>query len=490
MDQLDPQVVNLAKAIRSTESGDNFNARSKDGSFGAYQFLKPTWDATARKFGVNADWEKATPEQQNEVAYKQIKEWKDQGHDVGQIASMWNAGAGKPDAYREGLSGTNKDGVNYDVGQYAKKVATKYQELKGSAQQPNQTGIPGYGAPSDPSNPAPSQPIKNAAGIPGYAAPGAPVQSNDQQPAAEQPKQDNLASDLSQRASDAGTAISSIVGGRKATGQSRLSGLLQTVGAAAGAVGDVTTRGLELVPGVKAIEGFIGKGAEKLASTPVGQKVASSIRSFSEAHPELSKDIGAGINIATAIPILDGIGAVKNVALDGASRALKSTAEKAVAESMTKAAGKGVTSDVIDTLVKERAIPEVVKGRYSTKSAFQKLDGLIQNEADASTKLKLVNAQDALQYVEGKPVELGTVGKAVRYGAAAAGELVGDHVGVPLVGGLLGSRLGGTAEDAIGNASKGILDRSGKNLAKSANAALRGTRKAAVSGLIQKAKGR
>jgi hypothetical protein len=132
MDSLDKDVVNLTKAIRQVESGGKFDARSKDGSYGAYQFIKPTWDATAKKYGVNAEWEKATPQQQNEVAYKQIKEWKDKGYNVGQIASMWNAGAGRPNAYKEGLSGTNKDGVAYNVSKYAEKVATNYQKIKGA----------------------------------------------------------------------------------------------------------------------------------------------------------------------------------------------------------------------------------------------------------------------------------------------------------------------------------------------------------------------
>lgn len=128
--QLDPQVVALAKAIRQQESGGNFQARSKDGSFGAYQFIKPTWESTAKKYGVQADWESATPQQQNEVAYKQIKEWKDKGYNVGQIASMWNAGSGKPDAYKTGLQGTNKDGVQYNVAKYAESVAKLYQQFK------------------------------------------------------------------------------------------------------------------------------------------------------------------------------------------------------------------------------------------------------------------------------------------------------------------------------------------------------------------------
>ncbi len=139
MEQLDPQVVALAKAIRQAESGGNFTARSKDGSFGAYQFIKPTWDSTAKKYGVATAWEKATPQEQNKVAYMQLKEWKDKGYNVGQIASMWNAGAGRPDAYLTGLKGTNKDGVNYNVTKYATKVRDFYQQYKNGTQTPTVT---------------------------------------------------------------------------------------------------------------------------------------------------------------------------------------------------------------------------------------------------------------------------------------------------------------------------------------------------------------
>jgi hypothetical protein len=150
--QLDPQIVNLTKAIRQQESGGKFDAVSPDGSYGAYQFIKSTWDATAPKYGVNAGWKEATPQQQNEVAYKQIAEWKGQGYNVGQIASMWNAGRGEPDAYlgkfKDGrpAEGTNSAGVNYSVPNYAKAVATHYQYYKSQdpqSQQPVQSQAPG-----------------------------------------------------------------------------------------------------------------------------------------------------------------------------------------------------------------------------------------------------------------------------------------------------------------------------------------------------------
>lgn len=144
MEQLDQQTVNLTKAIRQSESGGNFQAKGKSGEYGAYQFTQPTWDAQSKKYGVNVPLDQATPEQQNEVAYKQIKEWKDSGKNVGQIASMWNAGQAEPDAYLgkfgtttkthnagDASVGTNSYGAKYDVPAYAKSVATAYQTLKG-----------------------------------------------------------------------------------------------------------------------------------------------------------------------------------------------------------------------------------------------------------------------------------------------------------------------------------------------------------------------
>lgn len=154
---LDPQAVNLAKAIRQTESGGNFQAKGKSGEYGAYQFTEPTWNTYAKKHGVNVALNQATPEQQNEVAYKQIKEWKDSGYDVGQIASLWNSG--KPDAYKDtSYKGINKMGVSYDVPAYAKSVATAYQKLKSGGQvsaDPNN--------PSSTANPNIVQPIQNSA---------------------------------------------------------------------------------------------------------------------------------------------------------------------------------------------------------------------------------------------------------------------------------------------------------------------------------------
>lgn len=137
---LDPQIVNLVKAIRKTESNGNYQAKGKSGEYGAYQFTDGTWAAAAQKYlGKSVPLEESTPEEQNEVVYKRIADWKAKGFNVGQIASMWNAGEGEPDAYTGKFSngapstGTNKYGANYSVPSYAQKVATAYQQFKANS---------------------------------------------------------------------------------------------------------------------------------------------------------------------------------------------------------------------------------------------------------------------------------------------------------------------------------------------------------------------
>lgn len=148
---LDPKIVTLAKAIRQTESQGNFQAKGASGEYGAYQFLDSTWASTAPKYGVSTTLEQATPQQQNEVAYKQLAEWSQQHPDwnVGNFASAWNAGPGKPSAYLEGNSGTNAEGVKYDTAAYAKQVAQNYQQFKSqnTAQQGGLTASPLQQAP-------------------------------------------------------------------------------------------------------------------------------------------------------------------------------------------------------------------------------------------------------------------------------------------------------------------------------------------------------
>ena len=162
---LDPEAVNLTKAIRQTESGGNFQAKGGSGEYGAYQWEPSTWTAMSQQAGVNVPLQQATPEQQNQVAYTQVKKWKDAGYNVGQIASMWNAGEKNPNAYKQNDSGTNSSGQKYDVGAYAKSVATAYQTLKSGGQvqsdptNPSSTTNP-QNQNSSQSSPQPSNPLQ------------------------------------------------------------------------------------------------------------------------------------------------------------------------------------------------------------------------------------------------------------------------------------------------------------------------------------------
>lgn len=143
--QLDQDALNLTKAIRQHESGGDFNIKGKSGEIGAYQFTAPTWKGYAKEI-LGDENAQMTPENQNKVAYTKVKQWKDSGKNVGQIASMWNAGEGRPDAYKEKNVGTNKFGVHYDTPAYAKAVAEIYQKNKtqGGQTQPvsQETPIP------------------------------------------------------------------------------------------------------------------------------------------------------------------------------------------------------------------------------------------------------------------------------------------------------------------------------------------------------------
>lgn len=131
MEPLDPTVVNFAKALKRAETdvGDTYNRKGPSGEFGAYQFMPDTYKAYAKKY-VGDENAPPTKENQNKIAYSFIKDKKTAGYNPAQIASMWNAGEGKPNAYKENWKGVNSHGVKYDTPAYAAKVSKYYEELK------------------------------------------------------------------------------------------------------------------------------------------------------------------------------------------------------------------------------------------------------------------------------------------------------------------------------------------------------------------------
>ena len=146
---LDPKVKNLAMAIRQAESGGDYNASGASTENGAYQFMPETWKAWSGKYLGDSNAEMSR-ENQNKVAYSRIKEWKDAGFQPAQIASMWNAGEGRPNAYKENWRGTNSMGVKYDTPAYVEKVKKYHNEIKAGQPQIAPVSRPaagGMGAP-------------------------------------------------------------------------------------------------------------------------------------------------------------------------------------------------------------------------------------------------------------------------------------------------------------------------------------------------------
>jgi len=290
-EQLDQQAVALSKAIRSTETSgvrDPWNAKGKSGEWGAYQFTENTWNKLKQKYGLTGDWGSASQQEQNQAAYRQIKEWKDAGYNVGQVASMWNAGEGEPNAYTGTFSngqpskGKNKYGVDYDVPAYASGVAKAYQYLK--------TGQ-------------------------------VPVASEVKGPSTVEPEK-NLGDKLAGRLKDVGDSVSEAFTGKMKA--PLISAPLQIAGAAAGAVGDTIGAGLELIPGVKQLE---EKAGGAIGSNPIVQRMARGAQRVSEENPELYKDLTSAVDVGTLLA--GGVGA--KVGTTAAKEGLVSAAEKGLA---------------------------------------------------------------------------------------------------------------------------------------------------------------
>jgi hypothetical protein len=102
----------MADAIRTVESGGDYEAKGASGEYGAYQIMPATWKGWA------GDLEQ-TPENQDKIVREKLGEWIKQGLTAEQIAAKWNSGSEKN---WENKKGVNKKGVAYDVPAYVNKV--------------------------------------------------------------------------------------------------------------------------------------------------------------------------------------------------------------------------------------------------------------------------------------------------------------------------------------------------------------------------------
>lgn len=152
---LDVNVVNLAKAMRQVESGNRAVLPAEGAELGGasrYQYTTGTWKGVAQKYLGDAN-APLTAKNEDQVTYMRVKDWKDAGKTPKQIASMWNAGEGEPDAYtgkfKSGKSsiGVNDYGVKYNVPAHTEKVYAEFVKNSKSnppkkTVQPNVVGEP------------------------------------------------------------------------------------------------------------------------------------------------------------------------------------------------------------------------------------------------------------------------------------------------------------------------------------------------------------
>lgn len=376
MQPTDQDALDLTHAIALQESGQdgkpNYNAIGDAGtSKGAYQWQPGNFEAAAKTAGL--DPSDFSPENQDRVAYAEVKGYKDKGYDPGEIASMWNSGSPNNWQNHSGTTTINGKEISYDTPAYVKGVQKYYQQIKSPRQTQQSNGLP-TGQPALESS--------NTGGLPQAPAAPTPLLSASQDLSADTPtSSDNLGTDLSIRLQQGTQAASAgIAAASKGDVLGAASGLLQTAGAGAGAIGDVVNRGVELIPGVKQVEGLLGQGIGALAKTPTGQAVVQSIEDFSNKNPELAKDIGAGFNIVTAIPILRGLGVVANIGKDAVAQSLKGVAEKSFVDGApdiigsTKAGARFMSANptVAKDMVDRRLVGNIVNGEFSTKEATNK----------------------------------------------------------------------------------------------------------------------
>jgi len=123
--QKQEKINTILLAIRTIESGGNYQVMGATKDFGAYQFIPSTWKHLCKKyFGKQLDI--TISENQDNVASKWVEELIDKGYNELQIASVWNCGSPK----WEGKVGTNSAGVKYDVPNHVKKFKRAYENIQ------------------------------------------------------------------------------------------------------------------------------------------------------------------------------------------------------------------------------------------------------------------------------------------------------------------------------------------------------------------------
>lgn len=153
---MDPHVASIVKALAYAENGgapdvENLKKGKTGEAKSMFQFTPATWKNYAKQVYGNEHLP-LTPENESVVVYRKVEDWVKKGHSLREIASMWNAGVGEPNAHTGKFSngtssvGVNKKyGVKFDVPGYADKVekyANQFYDEVGQQQPQTQPKVP------------------------------------------------------------------------------------------------------------------------------------------------------------------------------------------------------------------------------------------------------------------------------------------------------------------------------------------------------------
>lgn len=125
MDEKESLANAITKALAYQENGgkldlNKISAGQSGEMKSIFQFTPDTWKTYSHEvFGKEMP---LNNDNETYVVNEKVKKWIDEGKNTSQIASMWNAGPGRPNAYKENWKGKNKYGIEYDTPTYAKNV--------------------------------------------------------------------------------------------------------------------------------------------------------------------------------------------------------------------------------------------------------------------------------------------------------------------------------------------------------------------------------
>ena len=374
--QLDQDVVNIAKAIRHVESGNKPvtpREGSQLGGASRYQYTHDTWKGVAQKYLGDAN-APINLENENKATYLRIKEWKDKGYNVGQVASMWNAGEGKPNAYMENHRGVNDYGVAYDTPSYAQKVAQAYQQVKNNGQLGGSYVPPPQTEPFTPATQTGAQELAQQVGA----------------------KDGGLVSDISNSLATTNRNIEDVSRNVAEQNIGFGSGILQTAGQIAGGVGNVIDDAITNVPVVgplyQGASDVIGGAVQGAMSTAPGQAIQEKFQGLS---PETQGNIGAALNIASIVPFFKALKFGKTGVDDAltkmsqpkieakAAEELKSSLNQTTSRGLARAEGRGL--DPMKTIVTNQDyLPDVIESNgkfiYDTKKSAEAVQKSIETD--------------------------------------------------------------------------------------------------------------